>query len=90
MIHIYAVRLSGGTQHQHITRLRWKNPDTDKPGENSRAEVIDWLRADADNRAYVCGGGHLARVLIVNAHPPYLRSHADGVWTDNLLALPRF
>ena len=22
--------------------------------------------------------------------PPYLRTHADGVWTDNLLALPRY
>jgi hypothetical protein len=21
--------------------------------------------------------------------PPYLRTHADGVWTNNLLALPR-
>ena len=29
-------------------------------------------------------------VGVVDANPPYIRTHADGVWTDNLLALPRF
>ena len=89
MVHIYAVRLSGGSGHQHITRVRWKNPDTDALGENTRDEMVVWIR-DKNGKAYVCGGGHLARVLVVNANPPYIRSHADGVWTDNLLALPRF
>jgi hypothetical protein len=90
MIHIYAVHLSGGTTHQHIASVRWKNPDTSEAGENSRAEIIQWLNENAANRAYVCGGGHLARVLVVNANSPYIRSYADGVWTDNLLALPRY
>jgi copper oxidase (laccase) domain-containing protein len=89
MIHIHAVRLSGGTGHEHITRVRWKNPDTSKTGENTRAEMVDWIK-NKNGAAYVCGGGHLARVLVVNAKPPYIRTHADGVWTDNLLALPRF
>jgi hypothetical protein len=30
------------------------------------------------------------QVLVVNANPPYLRTHADGQWSNNLLALPRF
>ena len=30
------------------------------------------------------------KVGVVDATPPYLRTHADGVWTDNLLALPRY
>jgi hypothetical protein len=25
---------------------------------------------------------------VVDATPPYLRTHADGVWNDNLLAQP--
>ena len=89
MVHIYAVRLSGGTGHQHITQVRWKNPDTDKTGENSRAEMVNWIKNEG-GKAYVCGGGHLAPVRVVDSDPPYLRTYADGVWTDNLLALPRF
>ena len=89
MIYIYSVRLSGGNLHQHITDVRWKNPDSGASGEASRAEMVRWIRNEG-GKAYVCGGGHLASVGVVNAEPPYIRSHADGVWNDNLLALPRF
>lgn len=89
MVHIYAVRLSGGTTHQHITAVRWKNPDTDQTGENTKAEMVDWIK-NKSGAAYVCGGGHLARVYVVAGNPDYIRTKADGVWTDNLLALPKF
>lgn len=89
MVHIYAVRLSGGTGHQHISSVRWKNPDTDATGTSTRAEMVDWIK-NKNGFAYVCGGRHLAAVRVVNATPPYIRTFADGVWTDNLLALPRF
>lgn len=29
-------------------------------------------------------------VGVVEASPPYIRTYADGKWTNNLLALPRF
>jgi hypothetical protein len=29
-------------------------------------------------------------VGVVDASPPYIRTYADGNWTDNLLALPRY
>lgn len=92
MIAIHAVRMNGGSGHAHIAAVRWRNPDTDQTGESTTADVVRWLEAEPEtNRAYVCGrGGHLARVGIVNAKPPYLRAFADDVWTDNLLALPRF
>lgn len=35
-------------------------------------------------------GGNTVRVGVVNATPKYIRTYADGTWTDNLLALPRF
>jgi hypothetical protein len=89
VVHIYAVRLAGGSSHQHISNVRWKNPDTDATGQTTRAEMVDWIK-NKGGKAYVCGGGHLARVLVVNASPPYIRTRADGAWTDNLLALPRF
>jgi hypothetical protein len=90
MIHIHAVHMSGGTGHEHIASVKWQNPDDGKTGQNTKAEMVAWLRKSTANKAYVCGGGHLAPVKVVNASPPYIRSHADGVWTDNLLALPRF
>jgi len=31
-----------------------------------------------------------AQVGVVDADPRYLRTYADGVWTNNLLSLPRF
>ncbi|WP_344391902.1 DUF3892 domain-containing protein [Streptomyces vastus] len=36
--------------------------------------------------------GHWAYVLVVTPAygEKYLRTYADGVWTDNLLALPRY
>ncbi|MFI6014067.1 hypothetical protein ACIBAG_35580 [Streptomyces sp. NPDC051243] len=47
-IQITAVRLSGGTTHQHITRLWWTNPATAKTGDNTRAEIVTWIE---DERA---------------------------------------
>jgi hypothetical protein len=52
--------------------------------------MIAWLRASDSNVALVSDGRRWVRVHVVNAHPPYLQTYADGVWTDNLLALPRF
>jgi copper oxidase (laccase) domain-containing protein len=89
VIYIYAVHLSGGTRHEHIASVRWKNPDTGNTGQSNQSEMVDWVK-NKDGHAYVCGNGHLARVRVVEASPPYIRTHADGVWTDNLLALPRY
>lgn len=89
MIYLYAVHVEGTSQHAHISSVRWKNPDTSKSGETSRAGMVKWIRDGG--KAYACGGqGHMARVLVVNATPPYIRTKADGTWTDNLLSLPRY
>lgn len=90
-IQITAVRLSGGTKHEHIIRLWWTNPATGKTGDNTRAEIVSWIE-DKKGQAYTSDtGGHRAEVAVVT--PPrgekYLRTHADGVWTNNLLSLPR-
>lgn len=89
-IRITAIRLSGGTTHQHIVRLWWTNPADSKAGDNSRAEIVSWIETDS-GKAYVEDTrGNRADVGVVT--PPYgqkyLRTYADRVWTDNLLALP--
>jgi hypothetical protein len=90
-IEITAIRLSGGTSHQHIVHLWWTNPATNEVGDNTRAEIVAWIE-HKNGKAYVRDGqGHRVDVGVVtpSSGPKYLRTYADGVWTDNLLALPR-
>ncbi|MYS19874.1 Protein of unknown function [Streptomyces sp. DvalAA-14] len=90
-IQITAVRLSGGTAHEHIVHPWWTNPATGATGDNTRAQIITWIEDEGGQAFTRDAGGRQAAVAVVT--PPhsvkYLRTHADGVWTDNLLALPR-
>lgn len=90
-IKITAIRQSGGTGHEHITHLWWVSPASGETGDDSRAGIVAWIE-NQNGKAYVeDGSGNRADVRVV--HPAsgtkYLRTHADGRWTDNLLALPR-
>jgi hypothetical protein len=88
---ITAIRLAGGTTHQHIVRLWWTDPASGVSGDNSRAEMVGWIE-HGYGKAYVEDRyGHRVDVRVVTpTHgEKYLRTYADGVWTDNLLALPR-
>ncbi|MGI5518978.1 DUF3892 domain-containing protein [Streptomyces sp. CA-106131] len=90
-IQITAVRLSGGTAHEHIVRLWWTNPADGKSGDSTRAQIVTWIETQAGKAYTLDGNGHRAEVAVVTPHhgEKYLRTHADGVWTNNLLALPR-
>jgi hypothetical protein len=89
MIDITMVHMSaGGSLHEHIDAVKWRNPENGQTGENARAAIVQWLREGG--KAYVVVGAARVEVGIVEATPPYIRTHADGVWKDNLLALPRY
>ncbi|BAH47250.1 DUF3892 domain-containing protein [Rhodococcus opacus] len=90
-INITGIRLSGGTDHQHIARLWWTNPSAGKTGENTRAQIVAWIENE-DGKAYVEDArGNRVDVGVVSPArgEKYLRTYADRVWTNNLLALPR-
>ena len=89
-IRITAVRLQGGNGHEHIVHLWWTNPANSKSGDNSRAQLVAWIE-DEGGKAYVEDTHGRVDVGVVKpTHgPKYLRTYADGRWTDNLLALPR-
>jgi len=89
MIYITQVHMSGGTEHEHIAKVKWRNPQNANTGENTRAEMVAWIR-DKKGDARVSDGTTEVRVGVYNASPPYIRTHADGKWTNNLLALPRY
>lgn len=90
-IRITAIRMSGGTGHEHISRLWWSDPATSDVGDSSRSAIVAWVEND-NGKAYVeDAAGNRADVGVVKPKvgDKYLRTHADGQWTDNLLALPR-
>jgi hypothetical protein len=68
--------------HQGITHLggdgwRW-----------TTAQVIESINLKT-NTFHTLVSGRRAEIGVVNAPSgPYLRTYADGVWNDNLLALP--
>lgn len=90
-VEITAVRMSGGTQHEHITTYRWVNHQDGETGDTGKATMVDWIE-NKGGVAYVGSGA--SRVSVGVVHPTYgqayLRTHADGQWTNNLLALPKF
>lgn len=54
----------------------------------TKQQVVDSIRAGT-NTFYTLVKGNRADVGVVDGPSgPYLRTHADGKWNDNLLALP--
>lgn len=52
----------------------------------TREEAVAWIRKGGDAR--VQDGTRSVAVGVVAGIPPYLRTHAKGVYTDILLSLP--
>lgn len=70
------------TAHEHITHL---GGDT---WTWTKAAVIASIEAKS-NTFYVSQNGKRASIGVVNgAGGKYLRTYANGAWTDNLLSLP--
>lgn len=90
VIQITAVRLEGGTEHEHISEVLWEGASSS--GHTSRQALVDWLKATSANQAVVGEGCDHVPVLVVEPSDggAYVRTRADGAWRDDLLALPRF
>jgi hypothetical protein len=85
--YITVVRMTPTTanDHQHISDVQWAQPG--QSGTSTREGMIQFI--DEGNAVFVHGSPD-ARVLVVDGNPRYLRTHADGRPTNNLLNLPRF
>jgi hypothetical protein len=92
MIEIRAIRLSGESGHEHISSLQWRNTQTGATGQSTRQAIVEWLEESKANQAVVANSGTWVYVGVRRPPqgPPYLSTYADGNWTNNLLALPRF
>ena len=89
MVYITGTHLAGGQRHEHIASVRWRNPSDGMTGQSTREQMVRWIQEDK-GIARVSDGVREIMVGVVTANPPYIRTYADGVWTDNLLALPQY
>ncbi len=74
--------------HEGIEYFGWVNEQTRATGKSSRAEMVQFLTQQG-GQAYVKDNiGNIAYIGVVQNHGfPYLRTYADGKWSDNLLSL---
>jgi hypothetical protein len=92
-VRITCISKSGGNHenpHVAISSLGWVSDNTNKHGSSTRLDMYDWIK-NQSGYAYVRdAGGNQARVGTAEtaSGTKYVRTYADGVWTDNLLALP--
>lgn len=76
-------------REDEIVSFEWRS-DEGKVGYSSSQSMVEFL--EAGNRAYVADGEARVEVGVVkpSGGEPYLRTYADGDWTNNLLSLPTF
>lgn len=83
---VTCITLSGGSKHEHISHIGgagWKITREDSisriDGKTDSFHVQD---SRTGKTAYV-------GVVRETGRAPFLRTHADGYWNDNLLSLPQ-
>lgn len=92
-VRVTCITKSGGyheNPHAAISALGWVNEDTGATGSSTRLVMYDWIK-DKGGYAYVRDArGNEAKVGTAEtaSGTKYVRTYADRVWTDNLLALP--
>lgn len=76
--------------HHAISLLGWVEDGTGRTDKSTRTQIYDWIKLE-NGAAYVLdSNGHKVPVgTRENQHgTKFLQTYSDGVWTDNLLALP--
>lgn len=92
-VRITCITKSGGyhaDRHHAIERVGWVEDGTGKTGNSTRLEMYEWIK-DQSGVAYVRDARGNSAQVGPREHfngTKYLQTHADKVWSDNLLSLP--
>jgi hypothetical protein len=87
-VYVTAITPRNAAEHHHITGIRWLNSGDSTSKTMSKQQAVDWVRKG--NQLFVAGDTGAVAVIVVEAEPPYLRTAADGSYTNNLLGLPTY
>ncbi|MGN7964915.1 DUF3892 domain-containing protein [Microbacterium sp. 22179] len=73
-----------------IVRYKWRGIESNDTGESAKPTLVAWV--DDNGKAYVGSGSSRVSVGVVKPQQgqPFLRTYADGKWTNNLVNLPTF
>lgn len=92
MIQIIKRHMVGGERHEHIAKVKYMSGAVEK--EATRQAMVDWLDDKTTKNIAIVIGKDGKTSYVGTVHPKvghaYIRSHADGDWNDNLLALPEY
>lgn len=91
-IQITQVRFGSTTRTEdQIVRYKWKSVSDSDTGDSDKPTLVDWIDSKKGT-AYVGSGSSRVHVGVVRPQSgqPYLRTYADGKWTNNLINLPTF
>ncbi|WP_020074917.1 DUF3892 domain-containing protein [Cryocola sp. 340MFSha3.1] len=93
-IEITRVHFEGFSKtHESITRYEYTDLSTGYTGRTvDKPTLVSWI--DNKQETAFVGSGY-NRVNVGTVHPndgrrPFVRTYADGNWTNNLLSLPTF
>jgi Protein of unknown function (DUF3892) len=77
-------------QHEAISALGWINEETGARGTSTRLEIYEFIKTQGGTAYVIDQQGNKALVgPRENAHGTrFVQTHADGIWTDDLLSLP--
>lgn len=80
----------GGKTHVHIARLKAIDAATNTPYEGSREAWVAEIEKGNTGFVHDRYGNEIGVYVNHNGYVKWVQTYADGVWTDNLLALPRY
>lgn len=85
-----AVHLVGGTRHEHIGSLKAVNPATGQQFDDTRANWVAYIERGNSGFVHDAFGNEVGVYVNHNQYTKWVQTISDGVWTDNLLALPKY
>lgn len=84
------VHLVGGNRHEHIASLRAVDAVTGQRYQDTRAGWVAYIERGNSGFVHDRYGNQINVYVNHNAYAKWVQTYADGVWTDNLLALPKY
>ena len=83
----------GGTKktEDEIVLYKWKSDQSGEVNQSDKPTLVDWID-NKNGKAFVGSGNDRVPVGVITPQSgqAYLRTYADGKWTNNLVNLPTF